>query len=289
MNDFEDIESPSRAACAGQSFGIYPRVSSLAQSKEDKSSLDAQIEACQDYGEALGMVLDVDCVKKEAHTTTTLDRPQLKALLTLMRERRVRNLVIDRADRLTRQGMLAAASLLTQFTQSGILLHIVSMDMVVKDEYQIMLFLQMAFAAQQANNARIEAMKRARRKNVRDGRFLRGNHPPYGFLFELVETNDKGRPTKVALVPDLREIGGFKAWETRRRICRLYLDGESTQRIAARFTEEGVPTASMIYGFANATRYVNTASRFPSIGRSRPRLVMMPSPPSRRTSHGQPS
>jgi DNA invertase Pin-like site-specific DNA recombinase len=257
MNEFEDTfgEAPSRAAFEGQSFGVYPRVSSLAQAKEDKSSLDAQIEACQAYGEGMGMVLDPDCVKKEAHTASTLDRPQLKSLLQLMRERKVRNLVIDRADRLTRQGMLAAATLLTQFTQAGILLHVVSMGMVVKNEYQVMMFLQMAFVAQQANKARIQAMTRAKRKNAENGRYLRGNRPPYGFLYETLETNDKGRPTKIALAPDMRDIGGHRAWETRRRICQLYLEGNSIRRIATLLTKEGAPPSRVLFGHASATRY----------------------------------
>src|SRR5262245_60033821 len=89
--------------------------------------------------------------------------------------------------------MLAAAALLTQFTQSGILLHVVSMNLTVRDEYQVMMFLQMAFAAQQANKARIEAMKRAKHRNAREGRFLGGNRPPYGFLCEVVEIPVRGR------------------------------------------------------------------------------------------------
>ena len=77
MNYYDDFdESPNRAAFVGQTFGIYPRVSSIQQSREGKSSLDAQIEACQSYGEYMGMNLDPECVKKEAHTATTLDRPQ---------------------------------------------------------------------------------------------------------------------------------------------------------------------------------------------------------------------
>ena len=135
-----------------------------------------QIDACREYGESLGMRLDGECVRREAHTATMLDRPELKALLAAMRERRVRNLVIDRADRLTRECMLAAASLLSEFTAMGITLHVVSMAMTVKDELQVMLFLQMAFAAQQANKARIAAMMRAKRKNAENGCFLCGNH-----------------------------------------------------------------------------------------------------------------
>jgi DNA invertase Pin-like site-specific DNA recombinase len=87
---------------AGQTFGVYPRVSTLAQATDDKDSLDAQIEAAQEYGEELGMLLDPVCVRKEAHTSTTMDRPELNTLLCGMRQRKVRNLVIDRADRLTR-------------------------------------------------------------------------------------------------------------------------------------------------------------------------------------------
>ena len=257
MNEFDDTfgEAPNRVNFEGQTFGIYPRVSSIQQSREGKSSLDAQIEACQAYGEWMGMALDSECVKKESASATTLDRPQLKALLALMRERKVRNLVIDRADRLTRQGMLAAASLLTQFTQSGILLHIVSMNMTVADEYQVMMFLQMAFAAQQANKARIEAMKRTKHKNARDGRFLRGNRPPYGFLYEAAETDAKGNATKIALVPDMREFNGFRPYEQRVRACQLCLAGESARRIADRFSEEGVPTARAINGHNGASRY----------------------------------
>jgi DNA invertase Pin-like site-specific DNA recombinase len=261
MTDFDDTfgEAPSRDTYQGQTFGIYPRVSSLAQSKEDKSSLDAQIEACQEYGEGLGMTLDPACVKKESHTATTLDRPELRALLQLMRERKVRNLVIDRADRLTREGMLPAATLLTQFTKSGILLHVVSMGMVVKNEYQIMMFLQMAFAAQQANKARIHALKRAKHKNARDGRYLRGNRPPYGFLSEM-ELDANGTPTKVAIVPDLREISGHRAWETRRRICELYLAGNSAGVIATLLTREGVPVSRALAGHENASPYWNPST-----------------------------
>ena len=76
MNEYFDLEGPSRAPFAGQTFGIYPRVSSVHQAKDGKSSLDAQIEVCQKYGEYMGMNLDPECVKKEAHTATTLDRPQ---------------------------------------------------------------------------------------------------------------------------------------------------------------------------------------------------------------------
>ena len=165
--DFGGLGVGSREEFHGQTFGIYPRVSSLTQSRDDKVSLDAQIEACKEYGEALGMVLDAMCVRKESYTATTLNRPELTALLQDMKARKVKNLVIDRADRLTRQGMLAAATLLNRFTEVGILLHVTNMGLVVRNEYEISMFLQMAFAAQMANTARIRAMMQAKRDTPR--------------------------------------------------------------------------------------------------------------------------
>ena len=57
-----------------------------------------------------------------------------------------------------------------------------------------------------------------------------------------------GRATKILLVPDMREINGYRAWEQRRRMCQLYIDGMSTVRIAELLTEEGVPNSSTVAG-----------------------------------------
>jgi DNA invertase Pin-like site-specific DNA recombinase len=259
-DDLGGMGTASREEFAGQTFGIYPRVSSLAQSIDDKVSLDVQIEACKEYGETLGMGLDPVCVRKEAYTATTLDRPQLTALLQDMKARKVRNLVIDRADRLTRQGMLAAATLLNRFTEVGILLHVTNMGLVVRNEIEITMFLQMAFAAQMANTSRIRAAKQAKHRYAREGRYLRGNRPPYGFVYEFPSVDSHGRPTKIVFAPDMREINGFRPWEQRRRICQLYLDGMSAVRISELFTHEKVPNSSVIAHHPNAKPYWNPST-----------------------------
>src|SRR5258708_16203300 len=158
------------------------------------------------------MLLDLECVRKERFTSTTTDRPELKALLRAMIARNVGNLVIDRADRLTREGMLAAAHLLTQFTEAGILLHVGSMGLVVRDEMGVSMFLQMAFAAQQANKARIRALVQAKKAYARNGRYLSGNRPPYGFL-KITDARDaRGHPTKFHFERDMHDVNGFKPW-----------------------------------------------------------------------------
>jgi DNA invertase Pin-like site-specific DNA recombinase len=237
---------------SGQTAGIYPRVSTLAQSDDDKASLDAQIESCREYGEDLGMIVDEVCIRKEAHTATSSDRPELEALLRDMKARRVRNLVIDRADRLTREGQVAAAIFLKEFTSAGIVLHVVSMDLRVRDSQDVKNFLDAAYAAEQANVARMRALRMARKSYARKGRYLKGNRPPYGFLCQPVEWDSKGRPTIYHLVADLREVSGHRPWDVRRRICLDAIRGESTWAIAKALTEEGVPTSRSLAGQRHA-------------------------------------
>jgi DNA invertase Pin-like site-specific DNA recombinase len=234
------------AEFAGQSFGIYPRVSTAPQDDEDKASIDAQIEACKEYGIELGMVLDPACVRREAHTATTLDRPELRALLADLRARHIRNLVIDRVDRLTREGVLAAVQLLTIFIDAQILLHIASTEAVVRTETEVKAYIDAAYAAQQANVARSHALQRAKRMYAKKGRYIKGNRPPYGFVYETLAVDDRGRPTKYRLVADLRPTNGHKLWEVRQRICRWYLEGLSTYLIAELLTNQGAPTSRQL-------------------------------------------
>jgi DNA invertase Pin-like site-specific DNA recombinase len=259
LTDFDEMPAgmfPYPGEFAEQAFGIYPRVSTQVQATDDKASLDAQIAACTAYGERLGMILDPMCVRKEAHTSTTTDRPELNALLREMKSRGVKNLVVDRVDRLTREGRLAAAQLLQRFTDSGILLHIASYSMVIRDEMGVGSLMDMASAARMAHEARTRSRIEAMRYDaVHKGRYVRGSRPPYGYLWETLEKDARGRATKVRLVADRRVVNGFEPWEVRRRICQEYLAGRSAWRIAERLSTEGVPTSRQLAGHQGAVPY----------------------------------
>jgi predicted site-specific integrase-resolvase len=244
---------PAPHEFAGQTFGIYPRVSSAAQATEDKVSLDVQIDDCREYGERLGMVLDRECVRKEAHTATTTERPALKELLRDMIARKMGNLVIDRADRLTREGILAAAYLLTQFTDAGILLHVASVGMVVRDEMGVNMFMQMASAGQQANTSRTRAIVQTKKGYARGGRYLSGNRPPYGFVKVVDKRNAKGQVTEFHFDADLRDLDGYRPWEVRRDILRGYQEGRSPYQIAEWLTVHRVPTSRTLAGQPHAS------------------------------------
>ena len=118
--------NPLPGEFAGKRFGIYPRVSTKAQSRDNKTSQDAQIEFCQEYGEGFGMDLDPVCVRKESYSSTTGDRPELNQLLRDMKARGVRNLVIDRVDRMTRADPFGAYKLLDRIVRANIWIHVAS-------------------------------------------------------------------------------------------------------------------------------------------------------------------
>jgi predicted site-specific integrase-resolvase len=240
---------------AGQTCGIYPRVSSLKQGKGDKTSLDDQIQACRDYAADLGMRVDDDCIARERYTSTQMSRPELNLLLTKMKARHVPNLIIDTADRLTRQGQLAASVFLLSFKHAGITLHVVEDDLVVQTDKDVKDLLDRAYDAQQNNLQRVRKSTRAKRSRARAGHYIRGNRAPYGYRYEACAWDAEGNVTDRKHVPDERPYASL-GWPTtfapmpyaaRKEMLRLYaVEGLSLKQLATRLNTSGVPTSSVL-------------------------------------------
>src|SRR5258706_2135693 len=247
---------------AGQTAGIYPRVSSKKQAKRDKNSLADQEAACRGYADDLGMVVDEAAVRPETYTSTVMKRPELNVLLAEMKARHVPNLIIDRADRMTRAGQIAASIFLQQFTRAGITLHVVSMDLVVRDDKGIKDFLDAAYQARQDNVQRARIVARAKRSAARAGKYLRGNKAPYGHRYVACEWDEEGNVLDKRMTPDERSFLelGFPTtfaptpYAARREMRRLYAGGASFKHIATRLTAEGVPTPDQLAHRAGAGR-----------------------------------
>ena len=236
--------NPLPGEFAGKTFGIYPRVSTKAQSRDNKTSQDAQIEFCQEYGEGFGMDLDPVCVRKESYSSTTGDRPELNQLLRDMKARGVRNLVIDRVDRMTRADPFGAYKLLDRIVRANIWIHVASAGFVIRDEDGFEKFLDMAKAARAANKARVSAKMRTVRYNAKHkNAYVKGNRPPYGYVFDAARR----------LVADRRPINGECPWEVRRHICLDYLAGISMIKISERLSLQHIPTSRELAGWENAT------------------------------------
>ncbi len=244
-----------RTAFAGQTCGIYPRVSTARQAKGNRTSLKDQEYACRDYADILSLLVDEECVETDAYTSTQMSRPGLNLLLQRMRDRRVPHLIIDTADRLTRQGQLAASMFLNQFIEVGITLHVVSMDLVVNDSKGVHDFLEAAYRAEEDNRQRTRKSRRAKRSLARKGMFIRGNRAAYGFRWVASEHDDDGNVTAKRLIPDERPFveRGFPTvfagtpYAARQKIVRLYAEeGWSFKRISDLLNEDHVPTATAL-------------------------------------------
>jgi DNA invertase Pin-like site-specific DNA recombinase len=240
---------------AGQACGIYPRVSTEKQAKEGRTSLKDQEQACRDYADELDLIVDEDCVEPEAYTSTKMSRPGLNTLLATMRANKVPNLLIDTADRMTRQGIKVAYEFLQQFVEAGITLHVVSMELIVDDDKKVLDFLEAAYRAQLDNQQRTRKSHRARISRAKSGVFIRGSKPPYGYKYTVVDTDEMGNPTDRKLEPDERPfvdlgfptIFAASPYAARREILRLYTEeGWSFQRIANRLNDAGVPTLTAL-------------------------------------------
>jgi DNA invertase Pin-like site-specific DNA recombinase len=243
-------------AYTGQLCGIYPRVSTVRQAKEDKTSLKDQEQACRDYADEQGMIVDEECVEPEAYTSTQMSRPGLNTLLATMKAHRVGNLIIDSADRLTRQGLFAAATFLEQFTNEGIILHVVSMELIVTDRQGVKAFIDAAYQAEGDNLRRARKAKRAKINRANAGIFIRGPKPPYGYRYTAVKWDEQSNVTERRIEPDERPYvdRGFPTtfaatpYQARREILRLYADeGWSFERISHRLTAELVPTSTALF------------------------------------------
>ncbi len=255
---------------AGQTCGIYPRVSSRKQAKQGKTSLDDQELACRDYATELGILVEEACVKPEAYTSTQMSRPELNQLLHEMQAHRVPNLIIDTVDRMTRQGQLAASIFLNQFVAAHITLHVVSMDLVVRDDKGVKDFLDAAYQAQQDNLQRVRKIKRSKRSRARKGIYLRGNRAPYGFRHVACAWDAEGNVTERRLEPDERAYSdlGFPTlfaphpYAARRKMLERYADGMSCQSISNLLTAEGVLTSGFLQHRTGANRWCERTVRY---------------------------
>lgn|GEM_PF-4045900 len=220
---------------------IYARVSTQAQAEDDKLSLEVQIQACQAYAAEHGFTVVPECVARETYTSTTMYRPELDRLLAEMARRGVQILLVDKSDRVTREGQVVAGAFVQRLRESGITLHIVAEGLVLDNPMTDAVFLNMAFSANLVNiqrAQRIQANRRAQAK-VR-GRYNKSSRAPYGFRFE--DTPD-------GMVHLRHNPETFPILE---RMIRERGMGWSFHRIADRLTRDAIPTPTAHDGRRNA-------------------------------------
>jgi len=221
-----------RVAC------IYARVSTQDQS-ERGFSLPTQIAACQELASQHGYSVPPAYVLQDDVSGTTLRRPALDQLRSLVREHAIQAVIVHDLDRLSRK-FAHQLLLVEELDTAGVAFHLCMMPHADGGPDSL-LMLHVKGALAEYERAKILARtERGRRGRVQAG-FVPQGPPPYGYRLQPLAKGGTYviHDEEAAIV---------------RRIFTLYVtDDLSQRRIAARLTQEGVP-APGAGTFAHATK-----------------------------------
>lgn len=238
--------------------GIYARVSTLRQGEDEKTSLHVQEDECRAFAPTAGLAVDEACVAREPFTATTIHRPALDRLLASMVQRGVRHLIMDKADRVTREGQVVAAVFLQDLLERGITLHLALERLTLDNDTSVMAFLTMAFAAKKDNEYRVANVQRNRREAARQlGRYARGRHAPYGWQYAPREVDGKGHVINFRLVHDPA------TYPILQRILAAALRGEGEWKIACDLTADAIPTPDEAAGQGKGRQATSAGKKLP--------------------------
>jgi DNA invertase Pin-like site-specific DNA recombinase len=226
---------------------IYARVSTLKQGEDWHTSLKVQVKECLAFADRHGLTADPACIITEPYTATTLDRPAFERLLNDMVRRGIRHLIMDKPDRVTREGQATAGYFIYRLRDLGITLHLALGNFSVNNDMTVNLFLSFAFAAKLENDQRVANIQRTRREAASSlGRYVKGNRPPYGWRVEPLVVDSKGQAVTFRLVHDA------ETYPSLLRILRERQAGWSYRQIASGLTADGIPTSAAYAGLRNA-------------------------------------
>ena len=196
---------------------IYARVSDKSQDGEDKTSIAEQTGDMEAYCESKG--LTITARYQEVGRGWSKKRPEFQRMLADARKGRFDTIVCWKSDRLSR-GMYPAAALMEVVEAHQIGLEAV-LDAIDMKTFGLMA----AIGKIELDNFR-ERSTMGKRGTAKQGRAPTGRLP-YGYRI-----GEDGRPEEVE-----------EQAEVVRRIFRMYVDeGMRAYSIAARLTDEGVPT-----------------------------------------------
>jgi site-specific DNA recombinase len=217
----------NRAVC-------YTRVSTPKQATFDRESLPAQERACRAY--AADQHFEVVRVYVEpGFTATKTERPVFSQLVKDAQTHSFEHLIIDRTDRLTRGGPGHYEVLVERLRQEGVQVHFATEHFDPNTDVGDLMGVIYAFQAKKDNERRVLLRKRTFERKARDGHYVCGKRPPYGYRFPE-ERKPDGRLKKDRLVAD--PITGPIV----RHLFDAVARGATLRSQAIRLNQEHVPT-----------------------------------------------
>ena len=220
------MASLRQTAPAVRRAAIYTRVSTGLQEQEG-TSLETQEQRCRSYAEEKGYSVDEGLVLREVHSGTELwERRQLQGLRDAVRRRDIDVVVVYSIDRLARDPVHLGV-IISEAEHAGVEVEFVSEPLDNSPEGQLIRFVR-GYAAKVEHEKIRERTIRGRRARADAGKMLPASRPLYGYRWRDAERTALDVDEETAL--------------TVRRIFREMADGGTLRGVAARLTDEGIPT-----------------------------------------------
>ena len=160
---------------------IYCRVSTEDQEREG-TSLDSQLEACQDKAQELGYETSKDYTVRETYSGLTLARPKLDQLRQWARDKEVEAVVAYTLDRLSRDPVHFII-LQEEMERSGVGLILVTEDLDNSDLGLLITHIKGYAAKLEAEKIK-ERTTRGKRERISNGKLPTGRGILYGYDYD---------------------------------------------------------------------------------------------------------
>jgi len=207
---------------------LYARVSGDDRGKDGRN-LAGQLEMCREYAQEHGWQVVVELAEDMRGVSgKVMYPPELERALDMAEAKQFDVLVVRELDRFARR-VAKQYVVEEQFRRAGINVEYVLESYDDTPEGQLQKGVKAALAEFETLKT-AQRTRRARRRKVQAGHVLAHGKPPYGYRLQEVD----GKRTLVPHEPEARFV---------RLVFEWYLsDGLSTNAIAKRLTEMGIPT-----------------------------------------------
>ena len=193
---------------------IYIRVSTDAQ-REEGYSIEAQTEMLEAYLVSKG-IKSFEHYLDGGFSGSNLDRPSIKRLISDVKENKISAVIVYKLDRLSRSQKDTLYLIEDVFNPHNVDFISLNESMDTSTPLgRLMLGILSAFAQLERENIK-ERTRMGMRERVKSGLWMGGGRVPFGYDYDK---------SKGILVPN-------KDADTVRKIYELYLDGNSTSKIA---------------------------------------------------------
>lgn len=169
---------------------VYCRVSTDDQ--VSNTSLPDQEAKCRDYLERLG--LDNVLVFKDDYSGFELNRPELKRVIDLMKQGKVRSFIALRVDRICRRTGILDELRERYFMPLGIQVYTLDLGEWQWTPAHIIIQNQLCIMGEYWGRILVEVLQNGRKKHVLNGNVITAGHAPLG-LKEVVDYDTRGKRT----------------------------------------------------------------------------------------------